>query len=356
MRPQTLHVLLVCIVGLTAPRWASAQSETCPPPRRPNERPSAVRARDAYNRGTRETGGDRACWFGVSINVATEMIAAGDDQGLVFRARALLARDGDRSDHVTEAARDLGEYVALHPPGAPDERPADLLPEVQPAGIARLQQAVMERIAWVTVESRLRGVATSVRRMDARVGISAMSEDGRTHYLLPGLLEVFVTATGHAPVTRQVPLAAGRHRLLIDEAAETDNPLHISLRPAPGFSASEGVPVTLSTQRPLRPWILPTVVTAGAFAALGVAFTAWWASERSTYDDQGCRGPVTTECSARYDDIGIARGLLIASYALSGAFTAGAVTLWLLDRRSPAHASSARGCTLLASGGIRCAF
>ncbi len=312
---------------------------------------SRERARERYHYATRRQGYVDPAAIREALDAAEAQCDAGDDRGLVYRAAALLAL----ARHA-ESARDLDEYLSRHPMESHDERQRVFLRE--------LSSSLEGSVARVTVQSGLPGA--TVRVVDAVV-----SGDGRVHYVEPGVARVEVSASDYEPARRTLPFTAGRHTLGVGDASRSTPPsvgeLHVDLRPLapvlPVTTAPTPAMVTLAPrpqarEHPLRPWALGAAVGAGAFVVLGVAFTAWHQSSLSTYEDQRCVSlvPVSETCRSLYDEERAARGLQVASFITAGVLAAGAVTLWVLDRRAGSRRASMTGCSLALPGGVRCSF
>jgi len=289
----------------------------------------------------------------LALAAAEEQCAAGDDRALARRAYAhkLLGE-------LPEAARDLDLFLSLRHLDAEDEEDEEIR-----TFLSSLVAELARTVARVEVRTRLTGLTATI--VDGVVG------DPPTRlYARVGRARLSLSSPGLEEVTRVIDLTPGRHTVTVDDRADPMDPApgelaHITLRaiePASAASSPSSAATPSTTprspaSRPLRPWILPAALSAGAFAALGVAFSIWYAADRAPYD-RLCfaTGHDAADCRARYDDLNTAEALRITSFVLAGALTATAVTLWLLDHRAAASPSlAARGCSLTPAG-VRCLF
>jgi len=283
----------------------------------------------------------------LALAATEEQCAAGDARALARRAHAhkLLGE-------LPEAARDLDLFLALY----------DLDDETEEVRQFLLPlQAELERtVARVEVRTRLSGLSAVI--------VDGVAGDPLTRlYARVGRARLRLSSPGMEEVTRVIDLTPGRHTVTVDDRDHPMDPApgelaHITLRAiesaSPSSSPSASAVAPPSASRPLRPWILPAALSAGAFAALGVAFSIWYATGRAEYDTLQCTVPghTATDCQARHDDLALADGLQVGAYVLSGALAATAVTLWLLDHRAaPSPTLATRGCSLTPSG-VRCLF
>lgn len=307
------------------------------------------RARERYQYATRRRGYVDPIAIRQSLDAAEAQCDAGDDRGLAYRAAALLAL----ARHA-ESARDLDAYLSRRPMETHDERQREFLRE--------LASSLDGGVARVTVQSALSGVAV-------RVADAVVSDDGRVYYVEPGATRVEVTAPGFEPARRTLSFAAGRQTLRVNDAsravARSEDELGVDLTPSASEALVTPTPMptaplasTRRRRQQLRPWALGATIGAGAFVALGVVFTAWQQSSLSTYEDLRCVSllPVTETCRSLYDEERTARGLQLASFVTAGVLAAGAVTLWVLDRRESSRQAMTTGCALTLTGGVRCAF
>lgn len=286
----------------------------------------------------------------LALAATEEQCAAGDSRALVRRAHAhRLLRD------FPAAARDLDAFLALHSLADEEDEHRQFL--------TGLQDELATTVARITIRTHLTGVTLNTTN-------GAVGDPPSLHYTPIGRVRLEITAPGYETVSTILGLTAGPHTLTVDEpaapfASAPGELPHVTLRAilpiaatpppagaAPHLAAQPAPP----TGHTLRPWIVPTAITAGAFTALGISFTAWGAIERSSYDDLRCVNVASADCRDRFDRIGTARALEVTSFVLAGAFAVGALTLWLVDRRAaPAAASATRGCAPLING-VRCAF
>lgn len=287
MNPRVALATLACLVF---PRTLPARRRGCSPS-------SAVqgshceRSLHFYNTATRHRDDPATfeCWRRLSLAAADEAIAASEAYGYVRHARPLIPGDPGLTVNGPEVAHDLDAYRAWHPrDGAADPLSASVLDA---------ERLVRERVARIVTSSPLPGARVSVRRVDAEGG-GVTSEGGRVHYVVPGAMEFFVTAPRHGPITRRLHLPAGDHTLVVDESA--------SPATAPAARA-----------RPLRPWILPSAIAAGSFAALGVAFTPWRESTLASQPSECTAAPAPASCLSAHGALDADRDTHLAE-ALSG--------------------------------------
>lgn len=339
MRPHTLILMLLAV-----PARSPAQVNPCVG----DDRAAALAARERSNehfvRAVRPDGAVVVPELRLALAATEEQCAAGDTRALARRAYAhkLLGE-------LPEAARDLDLFLALHDlDDETEEGRRFLLP---------LQAELARTVARVEVRTRLAGLMAVI------VGGIA-GEPATRLYARVGRARLSLSSPGLEEVTRVIDLTPGRHTVTVDDRA---NPMdsapgelaHITLRRIePPSTTLDPTTPQPSASRPLRPWILPAALSAGAFAALGVAFSIWYAADRAPYDHLLCNEPGhgSADCRARFDDLNTAEALGVTSFVLAGALTATAVTLWLLDHRAAALPSVAtRGCSLTPSG-VRCLF
>lgn len=338
------------LAALVFPLRSLAQTNPCAGDDGAAAEAARSRSSEHFARADRLRGAAVVPELRLALAAAEEQCAAGDVRGLGRRALAhkLLGE-------LPEAARDLDLFLSLRHLDAEDEETRAFLSSL----VAELARTVAR------VEVRTRLPTLTAVMVDGVVG------DPPTRlYARVGRARLSLSSPGLEEVTRVIDLTPGRHTVTVDDRADPMDPApgelaHITLRaiePASAASSPSSAATPSTTprspaSRPLRTWILPAALSAGAFAALGVAFSIWYAADRAPYD-RLCfaSGHDAADCRARYDDLNTAEALGITSFVLAGALTATAVTLWLLDHRTAASPSVAtRGCSLTPAG-VRCLF
>lgn len=345
MRHHALTLMLLAV-----PARSLAQTSPCAG----DDRAAALAARERSNehfaRASRLQGAAVVPELRLALAATEAQCAAGDSRALARRAYAhkLL---GD----LPEAARDLDLFLAHY----------DIDDETEEARqfLLPLQTELARTVARVEVRTRLADLTAVI--------VDGVAGDPPTRlYARVGRARLSLSSPGLEAITRVIDLDPGRHTVTIDDRAHPMDPApgelaHITLRaiepvsasPSPSSAAALSTTPPPAASRPLRPWILPAALSAGAFAALGVAFSVWYAADRAPYD-RLCLDPGhgAADCRARYDELNTAEALGITSFVLAGALTATAVTLWLLDHRAAEPPSlAARGCSLTPSA-VRCLF
>lgn len=294
--------LIACALAIPIPSTAFADDvPKCEGKDKPAAQHSRALGLQHYRASKRSGQGDPEMTSALGFFDAA--CASGDDTALELRAYALAGLE-----RFVEAAKSLDAFLVAHP--------LDTLPDDVKDRVEAQAPEILRHVASLSVTSTPDGARVTLNHR--ALGTTPL----KNARLPPGTYDLEVTTEGGTE-KRTVELNEGNHDVVFDltKKAPIDQP------PPPPPPKKE------STKSSLMPLVIVGAGLTAAAAGVGVAGALWSSGSASSYNDKMCGLKMApADCASLLSNANTGFTMEVLGFIGAGAFAAGTVVLFLVDR------------------------